>query len=66
LLGDPRRGVRGGAAVRGTEASGMSGELLVAGPTSDAGKSVDTAGICRWPARRGVRVAPLKRVRRGS
>jgi adenosylcobyric acid synthase len=33
---------------------------LVAGTTSDAGKSVVTAGICRWLARRGVKVAPFK------
>ncbi|MEZ7005767.1 cobyric acid synthase [Streptomyces sp. AD55] len=38
----------------------MSGGLLVAGTTSDAGKSVVTAGICRWLARQGVRVAPFK------
>jgi adenosylcobyric acid synthase len=37
-----------------------SGSLLVAGTTSDAGKSVLTAGICRWLARQGVRVAPFK------
>ncbi len=37
-----------------------TGSLLVAGTTSDAGKSVLTAGICRWLARRGVRVAPFK------
>ncbi|ADJ48762.1 adenosylcobyric acid synthase [Amycolatopsis mediterranei S699] len=37
----------------------MSG-LLVAGTTSDAGKSLVTAGICRWLARRGVQVAPFK------
>ncbi|GAA0491703.1 cobyric acid synthase [Paractinoplanes deccanensis] len=37
----------------------MSG-LLVAGTTSDAGKSVLTAGICRWLHRRGVKVAPFK------
>ncbi|MFR9731266.1 cobyric acid synthase [Saccharopolyspora sp. MS10] len=37
----------------------MSG-LLVAGTTSDAGKSVLVAGICRWLARSGVRVAPFK------
>jgi adenosylcobyric acid synthase len=36
------------------------GGLLVAGTTSDAGKSVVTAGICRWLARQGVRVAPFK------
>jgi adenosylcobyric acid synthase len=36
------------------------GGLLVAGATSDAGKSVLTAGICRWLRRRGVRVAPFK------
>jgi adenosylcobyric acid synthase len=34
--------------------------VLVAGTTSDAGKSVVTAGICRWLARRGVKVAPFK------
>ncbi|MEU8245859.1 cobyric acid synthase [Nonomuraea sp. NPDC048916] len=38
----------------------MRGALLVAGTTSDAGKSVVTAGICRWLARQGVRVAPFK------
>ncbi|MBB5933680.1 cobyric acid synthase [Streptomyces zagrosensis] len=38
----------------------MGGGLLVAGTTSDAGKSVVTAGICRWLVRRGVRVAPFK------
>jgi len=34
--------------------------LLVAGTTSDAGKSVVTAGICRWLARAGGKVAPFK------
>jgi adenosylcobyric acid synthase len=34
--------------------------ILVAGTTSDAGKSLVTAGICRWLARRGLRVAPFK------
>ncbi|WP_371783914.1 cobyric acid synthase [Streptosporangium subroseum] len=38
----------------------MRGALLVAGTTSDAGKSVVTAGICRWLARQGVKVAPYK------
>jgi len=38
----------------------MKGALLVAGTTSDAGKSVLTAGICRWLRRQGVRVAPFK------
>ena len=33
---------------------------LVAGCTSDAGKSVLVAGMCRLLARRGVRVAPFK------
>jgi len=34
--------------------------LLVAGTTSDAGKSVVTTGLCRAFARRGVGVAPYK------
>ncbi|MBV8541442.1 MAG: cobyric acid synthase [Pseudonocardiales bacterium] len=38
----------------------MNGALLVAGTTSDAGKSMLVAGICRWLARRGVSVAPFK------
>jgi adenosylcobyric acid synthase len=36
------------------------GALLVAGTSSDAGKTLLTAGICRWLARRGVNVAPFK------
>jgi len=38
----------------------VNGALLVAGTTSDAGKSVITAGLCRWLRRQGVRVAPFK------
>lgn len=49
----------GAAPGRGTERR-MSGGLLVAGTTSDAGKSVVTAGICRWLVRQGVKVAPFK------
>ncbi len=37
----------------------MSG-LLIAGTSSDAGKSLITAGLCRVLARRGVSVAPFK------
>ena len=36
------------------------GGLLVCGTASDAGKSLVTAGICRWLHRRGVSVAPFK------
>jgi adenosylcobyric acid synthase len=38
----------------------VRGALLVCGTHSDAGKSVVTAGICRWLHRVGVRVAPFK------
>ncbi len=38
----------------------MSGAILIAGTTSDAGKSTVTAAICRWLRRRGVSVAPFK------
>ena len=34
--------------------------ILVAGTTSDAGKSIVTTGLCRALARRGVQVAPFK------
>ncbi|MFC4497260.1 cobyric acid synthase [Streptomyces ovatisporus] len=49
----PRGGAGSGTGSRG-------GGLLVAGTTSDAGKSVVTAGICRWLARKGLKVAPFK------
>jgi adenosylcobyric acid synthase len=38
----------------------VKGALLICGTQSDAGKSVVTAGICRWLRRSGVRVAPFK------
>jgi adenosylcobyric acid synthase len=38
----------------------MRGALLVCGTQSDAGKSLVTAGICRWLHRTGVSVAPFK------
>jgi adenosylcobyric acid synthase len=38
----------------------VKGALLVAGTSSDAGKSVLVAGLCRWLTRQGVRVAPFK------
>ncbi len=38
----------------------MNGALLVAGTSSDAGKTLVVAGLCRWLARQGVKVAPFK------
>jgi adenosylcobyric acid synthase len=38
----------------------VRGALLVAGTHSDVGKTAITAGLCRWLAREGVRVAPFK------
>lgn len=38
----------------------MSGALLVAGTTSDAGKSMVVAGLCRLLGRKGMSVAPFK------
>ena len=49
-----RAGFRGGFPMT------RRGGLLVAGTTSDAGKSTIVAGICRWLHRQGVRVAPFK------
>ncbi|MPY79290.1 MAG: cobyric acid synthase [Actinophytocola sp.] len=37
-----------------------SGGVLVAGTTSDAGKSLVAAGLCRFLARQGLSVAPFK------
>ena len=38
----------------------MKGSLLVAGASSDVGKSLVTAGICRWLRTQGADVAPFK------
>jgi len=38
----------------------MASSLLVAGTTSDAGKSIVVTALCRAFARRGLRVAPYK------
>ena len=44
----------------GTPSPSPAPAFLVAGCTSDAGKSVIVAGLCRLLARRGVSVAPFK------
>ncbi len=43
-----------------TRAAPVRGALLVAGTTSDAGKSMVVAGLCRLLARKGIGVAPFK------
>lgn len=43
----------------GTETDSSSG-LLIAGTSSDAGKSLVVTGLCRALARRGIAVAPFK------
>ena len=55
---DRRAGGRRGS--RAERPAADCGSLLVAGTTSDAGKSLLTAGICRWLSRQHVRVAPFK------
>ncbi|MBD1321710.1 cobyric acid synthase [Gordonia hankookensis] len=40
--------------------TGVKGALLVGGTSSDAGKSLIVAGLCRHLARQGIRVAPFK------
>ena len=43
-----------------TLGAAVSGAVLIAGTTSDAGKSMVVAGLCRMLARKGIRVAPFK------
>src|ERR1700743_851944 len=45
---------------RGDPHPSLSGALLIAGTSSDAGKSVVVAGLCRLLVRKGIRVAPFK------
>src|SRR2546421_2152506 len=47
-------------AAAGGSVTGRGGALLIAGTSSDVGKSVIVAGICRWLRRQGVSVAPFK------
>lgn len=41
-------------------ADNLNGSLMIQGTTSDAGKSILVAGICRVLKRKGISVAPFK------
>ncbi len=56
----PAGKIRGPPSSPGQSGAAVNGALLVAGTTSDAGKSVITAGIIRWLRREGISVAPFK------
>src|SRR6266550_81186 len=60
LLAFPQAGVGPASTVPRETRPTVSSALLVAGTSSDVGKSAVVAGICRWLHRQGVSVAPFK------
>lgn len=60
ILPDLRRGVSVACRVTSRVGALTMRGVLIAGTTSDAGKSVVTTGILRWLSRQGVRAAPFK------
>ncbi|OVE74867.1 cobyric acid synthase CobQ [bacterium E08(2017)] len=48
------------AAIKGEQPLGRQRPVMIVGTTSDAGKTVVAAGLCRYFSRKGIKTAPFK------